>query len=115
MIISDYGFLTISLLSGIFIIANTNRVHIMLKNLFTASGFKAAVFPLILYYGFIIILPLLIIIVVLFLAHSKVEEQAGKNAKSEHKKENWIKHYHKVLTFMMSMVMLITGLILLFI
>jgi uncharacterized membrane protein len=114
-LISTTGLLIISAIVTFFAISKTSGTFQLLQSLFQNGGYGTYIFPLVLYYNFIIILPLIILIVLFYVAHNKVEDEAEKNAKSESKIKVWRKHYHKLLNFGASIVMMIIGLILLFV
>jgi hypothetical protein len=112
---SSWGFSIIAILMAFFTISQANRTLLIFQNLFQGSGYKAIVFPYLLYYKFIVILPLILLIVAYYILHNKVEDMAEENAKSEMKIKIWVKHYHKILRFSASLLMLIIGLLLLFV
>ena len=58
------------------------------------------------------VLPLAILIGIFYVIHNKVEDLAEE--KAEHKFALWKKHYHKILNFCASLVMLVIGLVLMF-
>ena len=112
---SVWGFAVIGVLMAFFTISQASRSLLIFQNLFQGSGYKLVVFPYLLYYKLIVILPLIILIALFYILHNKVEDLAEENARSEHKIKIWVKHYHKILRFSSSIVMLVIGLILLFV
>tara|TARA_Y100000310_G_C20685357_1_gene818612 strand:- start:1323 stop:2441 length:1119 start_codon:yes stop_codon:yes gene_type:complete len=112
---SYWGFSITAVLMAFFTISQANRTLLIFQNLFQSSGYKSIVFPYLLYYKLIVVLPLILLIGIFYFLHNKVEDLAEENAKSEYKIKSWIKHYHKILRFSASVVMLIIGLVLLFV
>ena len=111
----SWGFSIVAILMAFFTISQANRTLLIFQNLFQGSGYKAVVFPYLLYYKIIVILPLILLVVAFYILHNKVEDMAEENAKSELKIKVWVKHYHKILRFSASLLMLIIGLVLLFV
>lgn len=109
--LSGIGFVIIAGLLTIFTTANTNKMFTLLRDLF--SGGEMRVFSLLIYYCFIIILPLLVLSLIFYAVRRKFVILVKKNAK--HKEELWQQYYGRLLNFVVSIILIIVGFVLLFV
>ena len=110
------GILAISIISSLFALVGNSKIFQLLQALFKAGEFRVIIFPMILYYSLLAVLPLIIVVVALRVVRQFTNDDAEeKGEKSEHVEKKWKKYYHRIINFVVSIVMFIIGLILLFI
>ncbi len=97
---------------GLFTLPLAGGTLIAMRSVFAGGIARSAVFPLLLYYLIIMVLPLLLALGILALLRTHLEAKAATH---DHKAEIWKRHYHKVLRFVIGIVVFIGGVILLFI
>ncbi len=112
--ISPWGIVATAFVTSLFTITPSTKMSVLLQNLLHAGGYTAVVFPYILYYSFIILLPKIALVVILYVTKNELEEKAEEH-KIEHKIKTWKDHYHKLVSVTASSVMVVIGLILLFV
>lgn len=104
----------ISFFSALLTLGESSKTLSVLRMLTTTSASRLAAFPLYLYHLFIVILPLMVLVVVLYLIRNKLEEKARKKEPYDKRKaEIWKKHFLKVLQGITSAFTFILGIILL--
>ena len=112
--VSPGGFVLFAILGSFFAITRTHKTFSVIQNLSLVGGYSSNVVPLLLFYSLVTVIPLIVVVVLYYAAHTKGEEKAEENAKVKHKVKKWRTHYHKVINFFAGCAMLVIGLILLF-
>jgi len=112
---TSFAVILIGFLSALFTFDRLSPIFNTLQSLLNNGRWSAL--PLMLFYNFILLLPLIVIIAILRLIREKQQEEVKEEGKeiSDHKKESLIKHHHKIFNFGVSAAMVIIGIILLFV
>jgi len=119
-LISPLSFLFLGFLGGLLTLGKTSNVFITLRGVLLGN-FQAAAVPLLFYYLFILLLPQILIVLILFRIVMKIEGHAHKKSEegfswkdAEKKRQAWWKHHWKLLNFVVGWVLFVMGMLVLF-
>ncbi len=108
------GTFILGLIFGLLTLGSTGAKFKLIRSLFSESVTREKALPLLIYYGFIYLIPLFIIIVVLFYIRKQLHMKATKKGENDMKIESWKKHHLRVLNFGISAAIIIIGFVILF-
>lgn len=104
----------IAVIGSLFTLAGSSTMLTVLRTLFKNSIGRETVVPLLVYYVFIFVLPLVLVCVILYYVRRRLHEEAKKQAMDNRNKEEvWKKHYFNVLHFVLAIVTIVISLVLL--
>ncbi|MEK6969633.1 MAG: hypothetical protein AABW48_04350 [Nanoarchaeota archaeon] len=114
-VLSYPGVFLVGFISALFTFAGVNNTFILLRDVYTGYSVKSAILPLIFYYGLILLLLFVVLLIAFHFIRQQMEEYATRNKVSDVKETMWKKHYVQILNFCIRTFMLVLGLVLLFI
>ncbi len=115
-LLSTTGVMLIGLVTGIIAAGGTTKTFEILQGSFSANSNRLIVFPMLIYYVFLMIVPFTLLVVAMHLIMDKIESHATKKSEDDEEKLNlWRAHNTKLFNFVVSCILLVVGTILLFV
>jgi cytochrome c biogenesis protein CcdA len=114
-LISYYGVFILGFIFSLLSLGSSGNTFLLIQKLFGNQATKWIIFPMLLYYCVIFVLPLFTSILVIYFSKTKLHDQAQKKGdKNIEKTELWKKHHHKLLNFVVSLIIFVIGILLVF-
>ncbi len=117
---SPVTFFVIGFVGGLLTLGKTSNVLFALRGMMLGN-FQAGAFPLLIYYLFVLLLPQILIVLILFRVMTNIEKHAQKKAEegfsdleADRKRAFWRKYNFKLLNFVVSWVLIVMGVLVLF-
>lgn len=109
------GVIILGFIGGVLSLHQRSVTFEVMQGLFGSYSSPFSVVPLALTYVFILILPLALILVAMYHIKESLGKRATRKGQNlEQKIEAWNDHHHKVLNFVVQMVLIVVGFVLLF-
>lgn len=107
------GALLFGFIAAFFSLSLRSDAFKLLQRISLGDLFPLAVMPLIFYYTMILVLPFIILLTGYYYTKKNLHAKAEKKAEGiDHKIKIWNEHHHKILTFLVSVIVLVVGLVL---
>ncbi len=115
IVTSPLGMFILGFLGSFFAFGETSISFTSLQLLLADESTRVVVWPLLLYYSFIFILHLIAVVLFIYFIRQKLHTMAKQKGEFSAKAfELWEKHNHRLLSFAISAIMLVLGLLVLF-
>ncbi len=112
-LVSVPGVFIIGLLVGFLSAGASTATLMMLRSLLERGIGKSLVMPMIFYYAFLLVIPMVVVIIAVFLIRKNYMQKAEK--KEPHKIEAWKRHYLRLQDLVVGGIMLLLGVALIFV
>ncbi len=108
--------LAIGFLAGVFTLGLSERTFMILRDLYMREIERVAIVPLIIFYILILIILLMVIVAALYLIRKKLHDNIDqrREAMNDRQVEAWKRHTLRVISLILSVIVLLLGMVLLF-